>query len=64
MRVSHVVCMNGSNGSLPLFAWSHVGVVHDEDGSVHISLNGTLEQTVIHKHMCTQPRVRAHAHVQ
>jgi hypothetical protein len=56
VRVRVYVCTaHGSNGSLPLFAWSHVAVVHDVDGKVHIYLNGTKEPAVMQAHICTQP---------
>ena len=60
-RVRVYVCTaHGSNGSLPLFAWSHVAVVHDVWGKVHIYLNGTKEPAVMH--ICTQPRAHTPIH--
>ena len=60
MRVRvYVGTAHGSNGSLPLFAWSHVAVVHDVEGKVHIYLNGTKEPAVLQAH---NAHSRAHAH--
>ena len=35
-----------SNVSLPLFAWSHVAIVHQQGGEVEIYLNGSLEANI------------------
>jgi hypothetical protein len=65
VRVRVYVCSaHGSNGSLPLFAWSHIAVVHDVEGKVHIYLNGTKEPEVMQALICTQPCAHTHTHAQ